>query len=317
MRRKSVIGVIMTLSMVFMMMATAYAATPKYENGFDGSLGGAKILTREGDNEDGGNPGTLPAVNDSVKAQFGAGVNGDAVYLDGKYGLLLDAKAMGENYTLAFWINPARFSNFGPMIQIGSDLLSTNQSAKWLNITKTDWDGDSAPIIWSRNEALDSWPWYLKAYFSAGGGYQIPKNEWSHIAVTVDGSKVGMDPVLGTEVAGTVHSQLYVNGELIGEGPVAADTFTGDSKVYVGINCWDILFKGYIDDIKIYDTVLTAAEVKTAMDTPAAAGKTDTSVSKEVTKDVPKTGVASMALVFGFGAAAFGGGLAVLKKKER
>lgn len=308
MKFKRFAAVLMTLLVFGMLTSTAFAATPKYEYGFDGSIGGAVVVTREGDNEDGGNAGTLPTVNESVQPQFGEGVNGQALYLDGNYGLLLDAKAVGETYTIAFWINPARFSNFGPFIQIGSDLLSTNNTATWLNITKTDWDGDSAPVIWSRNEALDAWPWYQKAYFSCGGGYQIPKNEWTHIAVTVDGSKPGMDPVLNTEVAGTVHSQLYINGELFGEGPVAKGTFSGDAKVYVGINCWDIIFKGLMDDIKIYDKVLTADEVKAAMNEPAATTAASTSS--------PKTGVVSYAAVFGLGAALLGTGAVVLKKKE-
>lgn len=75
-------------------------------------------------------------------------VNGQAVFLDGNYGLELDAKAVGETYSISFWVNPARFSNFGPIVQIGSDLLSEKTAATWLNVTKTDWDGDSAPTIW-------------------------------------------------------------------------------------------------------------------------------------------------------------------------
>ena len=76
-----------------------------------------------------------------------------------------------------------RFSNFGPIIQIGSDLLSANVASTWLNITKTDWDGDMAPVIWSRNEVDATWPW-----FACGSNYVINKKEWVHIAVTVSGS---------------------------------------------------------------------------------------------------------------------------------
>jgi hypothetical protein len=330
MKIKRILGAVLTLALLAATATNAFAATPKYENGFEGTLGGAKVVTREGDNENGGNTGTLPAVNDSVAAQFDKGVNGKALYLNGKYGVILDAKAVGEKYSIAFWINPARFSVFGPFVQIGSDLLSANKAAAWLNITKTDWDGESAPVIWSRNETTGAWPWYQKAYFSCGGGYQIPKNEWTHIALTVDGSKVGMDPVLGTEVADTVHSQLYINGELLGEGPVAGGIFTGDAKVYLGINCWDNLMKGLIDDIKIYDTVLTADEVKTAMNEPVKAAEVKTTETAETAKTAeesaaaepadnaaPKTGVASFAVVFGLGAVIFGTGSVILKKKEQ
>lgn len=237
--------------------------TPVKKYSFDDSLDGAKVLVREGDNEDGGNAGTLPIEGDSAKATFVEGKNGKAISLDGSFGLLLDQPAIGETYTLAFWVNPARFSNFGPIIQLGSDLLSTNTASTWLNITKTDWDGDSCPIIWSRNEITGAWPWYCTAYFTAGGGYQIPKNEWSHIVVTVDGQTPAMDPVTGYAVPDTVVSKLYVNGTYVGEGPVATGTFAGDAKAYVGINCWDIIFKGLFDDIELYDTVLTEEQIAT------------------------------------------------------
>lgn len=314
MKMKKIVGVVMTLSMLCVTATSAFAATPVYQNGFDGDLGAAQVMTREGDNENGGNAGTMPVVNDSVAAVFAEGKNDQALSLDGKYGVVLDTAAVGDTYTISFWVNPTRFSQFGPIVQIGSDLLSANASSKWVNFTKTDWDGDSCPIIWSRNEVNGAWPWYLKAYFSAGGGYIIPKAEWTHITLTVDGTKVGMDPVLATEVVGTLHSQLYINGELIGEGPIASETFTGDSKVYLGINCWDINFKGFFDDIKLYNTVLTADEVKTAMNEPATASAAAESTT---TTDVPKTGVASTALIFGLGAAFLGTGSVVLKKKEK
>ncbi|MGB4659957.1 MAG: LamG-like jellyroll fold domain-containing protein, partial [Mobilitalea sp.] len=210
MKMKKFFGAALTLSMVAMTVSSAFAATPKYEYSFDGDLGGAQVMTREGDNAEGGNIGTIPTADSTVEAQYAEGKNGQAISLDGTYGLLLDAENVGTSYSISFWINPARFSNYGPIIQIGSDLLSAKTSAKWLNITKTDWDGDSAPVIWSRNEVTGAWPWYCTAYFTCGGGYQIPKNEWSHIVVTVDGTKVGMDPVLGIEVPDTLMSQLYV-----------------------------------------------------------------------------------------------------------
>jgi hypothetical protein len=247
----------------------AESQDPVYEYGFDGDLGGAVPMQREGDNEDGGNAGTLPTQADGANVTYGEGVNGQAVFLDGTYGLQLPAESVGETYSIAFWVNASRFSNFGPIVQIGSDLLSAKTSAKWMNITKTDWDGDSAPIIWSRNEVTGAWPWYLKAYFTAGGGYMMEKEVWNHVVVTVDGSTTAIDPATGDAVPDTYPSKLYINGELIGEGPVATETFAGDSKVYLGINCWDIIFKGYFDDIKIYDRVLSDSDVAKLVDPSA------------------------------------------------
>lgn len=329
MKIKRILGAVLTLTMICLSISTAFAATPVYEYGFEGTLDGAEAAIRVGDVDGLPVTPTLPTADAGVKAQYGEGVNGQAVYLDSSYGLILDAKAIGETYSIAFWVNPARFSNYGPIIQIGEDLLATEGKCAWLNITKTDWVGDATPIIWSRSEPASMelgtdpnlvWPWYQTAYFAAAGGLLLEKNVWSHVVVTVDESKVGMDPVLGTEVPGTVMSQLYVNGEFVGEGPVAKGTFIGSSKVYVGINCWDSIFKGYFDDIKLYDTVLTANEVVTAMNEPAAAAASTAApsdTSADTSSDVPKTGVVSTALIFGLGAAAFGVGSAALKRKQK
>ena len=231
----------------------------EYTYTFDGNLGGGLVVTRDEFNQ-------LPTEDPEVVAKYSEGMHDQALHLDGSYGVLLDAEAVGETYSIAFWAKPETLSNYGPIIQIGSDFLG--DTATWLNITKTDWnEEDKSPVIWSKNSITGANPWYLKSYFY-GGGYQLPLGEWSHIAVTVDSSKVGMDPVLNEEVPNTYHSELYINGEKIGEGPVATSTFSGDSKVYLGINCWDPNFNGLIDDLKIYDEVLTARDVKDAMDLP-------------------------------------------------
>lgn len=314
--------IVAALAMALALPATAaFAATPVYEYGFDGSLGGAAVATREGDID--GLPVTpnLPQANSSIEAQFADGVNGQAVFLDGSYGIVLDAEAVGDTYSVAFWVNPSRFSNHTPIIQIGQDLLGEDGRTAWLNVTKTDWAGDATPIMWSRSQIASLelgdnpdlvWPWYQKAYFAVDESRQMAfeRDAWNHVVITVDGNTPGTDPVEGVEVPGTLHSKFYLNGELFGEGPVAKHTFTGDSKIYLGINCWDINFRGLFDDFKVYDVVLSDSDVLAAMETAEAAGGASESTS------TPKTGVASLGLVFGLGLAAFGAGAVILKKKE-
>lgn len=321
MKMKKILGSVVTLAMIITTVSTAFAATPKYQYGFDGELGGAQTAVRVGDT-DGlptGGVNTIPTVDSSITAQYTEGVNGKAIFLDGSYGLILDAKNVGESYSIAFWVKPERFSDYGPIIQIGKDLLEADGKCSWLNITKTSWVGDATPIIWSRSLQADNelglgagtvWPWYQTAYFavSSDNPMALAKKDWTHVVVTVDGSTKGMDPVLGTEVPGTVNSKLYINGELFGEGPVALHTFTEGSQVFIGCNAWDYFTKGAYDDIKVYDTVLTAAEVKTAMNDAAGS-------AAAASTDVPKTGVGSSALIFGLGALV--SGAVALKRKEK
>lgn len=325
MKLRKLLAAVVAVSML-LPATVALAATPVYENGFEGTIGGATVVTREGDVD--GLPVTpnIPKANPSISPQFAEGVNGQALYLDGNYGVVLDCEAVGDTYSVAFWVNPSRFSTYGPIIQIGQDLLEAEGRCSWLNFTKTTWTPDGSDmnaVVWSRSQkaALELgddpnlvWPWYHKAYFAVNYDNQNPleKNKWAHVVITVDGSKPGMDPVLGTEVAGTVHSKLYINGELFGEGPVAKYTFTDDSKIYLGINCWDYLFKGYFDDFRVYNTVLTDAEVVEAMNT-AVGGQASTGGSTST----PKTGVSSLVMVFGLGAAVFGAGAVALGKKKK
>lgn len=306
---------------------TAFAATPVYEYSFDGTLGGAQVATREGDVD--GLPVTpnVPQPNANITAQFAEGVNGQALFLDSTYGVILDAKAVGDTYSVAFWINPDRFSNYGSLVQIGQDLLEEEGRCSWLNLTKTDWVGDMAPVVWSRSQKASLelgddpdvvWPWYQTAHFAAADNpLVLERKAWTHVAITVDGNTVGVD-ANGEEIPGTHKSKLYINGELLGEGAVAKYTFTDDSKIYLGINCWDQLMKGYFDDFKVYDVVLTAEDVKVAMNEPAggAVEEVKEEAPAPAETSTPKTGVVSLGLAFGLSAAALGAGAVVLKKKE-
>ncbi len=324
MKMKKILGTVVTLAMICATVSTAFAATPVYQYGFDGELGDAQAAVRVGDT-DGlptGGVFTVPTVDTSVTAQYTEGVNGQAVFLDGSYGLILDAKELGDTYSISFWIKPERFSDYSTFLQIGSDLLGTEGNCNWLNVTKTSWVGDATPILWSRSQKADKelgladgtvWPWYQTAYFAVGENPMLlAKKDWTHVVITVDGDSVGMDPVLGTEVAGTVTSKLYINGAFVGEGPVAKYTFSEGSQVFVGCNAWDYFAKAAYDDIKVYNTVLTDADVESAMNEPA--GEV---AAAAASTDVPKTGVASMAIIFGLGATVLGTGSVVLKKKEK
>ena len=64
--------------------------------------------------------------------------------------------------------------------------------------------------------------------------------------------ETGSTPVVGAEDGlNYAAGKVYLNGALMGEGNVALGTFAKEgSQVFVGINCWDSLFKGAFDDIK-------------------------------------------------------------------
>ena len=260
---------------------------PIYFEDFNGETSKIKVVLRGDDNPDTGAAVTAMIPTEDYAKQAGKvalyepGIDGtNALYLDGSYGAILDYdwKDM-ETYTVSFWINPARYSQYGTMLTVGQDLLGTAGTCAWMNITKVkDWLGiDMAPVIWSRsmtasteaypngkegvNPGEEVWPWYVEAYCAAADGMQMTNKEWHHVVIVLDGSKTGWDPVLLEEVPGTVQGTTYIDGQLFGTGPVAKYTMVDASDVYLGINCWDVLQKAHYDNIGVYDYALTPGQV--------------------------------------------------------
>ncbi|MGI9111088.1 MAG: LamG-like jellyroll fold domain-containing protein, partial [Gaiellaceae bacterium] len=80
----------------------------------------------------------------------------------------------------------------------------------------------------------------------------IPAGAWTHLAVTYDGTT----------------QRLYVNGTQVATLAVAGTILTSTSPVKIGGNSiWDEWFNGLIDEVRIYNRALSAAELQTDMNT--------------------------------------------------
>ena len=225
----------------------------------------------------------LPGVHEIMIAE-GKGVVGNALYLDGKYGVQLDdiGPVSDDTYTVSFWYSASRFGTFGPIVAIGRNIgMSDDNTVTWLNFTKTEWganpdDNNIAPVVWSKNSAYepssDFWPW-IGANDALHG-----RKEWCHVALVVSGDQVKTTNDLGVEIPARMTSQLYVDGVLKMEFTsdntvdswmgVAPEVFNTDDGIYgvegyIGINYWDTIFKGYVDELYIYDEALTAGQIQT------------------------------------------------------
>jgi chitodextrinase len=85
---------------------------------------------------------------------------------------------------------------------------------------------------------------------AANGTAQIPANAWSHLAGTYDGTTL----------------RLFVNGTQVSEFATAGSIAVSTGELWVGgNNIWGEWFTGLIDEIRVYNRALTAAEVTTDM----------------------------------------------------
>ncbi len=249
-----------------------------YHFTFDGEDEGFKTVIQTEDK--GANTGAALGVIESdtyvdkegaeqkIQLQYADGPVGKAAYLDGNYGLKLPVAPLEtETYTISFWINADRLSNFGATVQLGSDIGMSDADAavKWINFTQTEWGTSSAkifPVVWNRNAGTGAWPWVYAADDSIHG-----KKEWVLVTLVATGSIYNY----ADDGCDRNACQLYLNGELAYDavegsyGGLATGIMDASDnfECFVGINYWDTIFKGFIDDLYFFDQALTPGQVLT------------------------------------------------------
>lgn len=288
MRKWLVLALCALLAVSLCAVAAAELPEPFAHITFDGEDEGYTAITNadktDDPNLDGANKAIVPA--EDVAFRYGEGPVGKAIFLDGSYGLDLGLQPTNTDaYTISFWVDASRLSDYGPTLQLGYNIGRNDQAANvtWMNVTQTNWNPKYFPTVWSRNVASGCWPWMAPF---AEDGAMIGKREWALFTIVCSGEEQ-VSPVAGT----TVGAQLYVNGELrydsqenyqngtyfayTWDATLAPNIMKPDEGVpfeaYFGINYWDTIFKGYVDDLYVFDTALNAEQVAElyAMGNPA------------------------------------------------
>ena len=167
------------------------------------------------------------------------GIEGKAVSFDGidDYIYIPDAPSLnvsGEELTFAAWIYSPGFQNYGYIIgkaQIGGPW---SDMAWWL-LPKTD--GAIRYAINSGGSTVERWDIPV--------GLTI--NEWQHVAVVYDGS----------------YMRFYHNGIVDDSFPKTGNLHVNNGPIVIGLDAWNINnhYRGYIDEVRIYDRALTAEEI--------------------------------------------------------
>lgn len=246
-----------------------------YHFTFDGSEDGVKAVARIDDV--GANSGGTYGIAESstyvdkdgneqaINLQYATGPVGNCLYLDGNYGIKMDVAGFDtdETYSISFWMNADRLSTYGPTLQLGHNIGHADEDGvAWINFTQSEWGTSSAkifPIVWNRNSATTAWPWFYANDDAVHG-----KKEWILVTLVAKGEKYTY-----TDGYDLITCDYYLNGQLVYEGVngnygglateimAAHDNF----ECYFGINYWDTLFKGYVDDFYIFDSALTPGQV--------------------------------------------------------
>lgn len=249
---------------------------------FDGEDEGYKAVVQTDDLGD-IDGGTYGIAETEATFAYADGPVGKCIFLDGSYGLDLGLEATNTDaYTVSFWVNADRLATYGPTLTMGYNVgraADAGNNVTWFNVTQSEWGVDNAkifPIVWSRNEASDAadgtdcWPW-MYAFDNEIHG----KREWTMVTIVCTGEE--QTGATGTKTAG---AQFYVDGVMLYDSQAnysnnAYFEYTWDASLapnlmkpgdseyesYFGINYWDTVFKGFVDDLYVYDTALTPGQV--------------------------------------------------------
>jgi len=190
------------------------------------------------------NNGTLNAGVTRVAGRPGAG---NAAQFNGTSGLITvpDAAALRlQRMTLSAWVN----SSSPAAENAWRDVIMKQQNL-----------GDLVYALYS-NAATDGGPtaYIRRAPISstitqqAGTATKMLPSQWTHLATTYDGTTL----------------RVYVNGVQVGSLAAAGNIASSTGAVTIGgNNVWGEFFAGAIDDVRIYNRALSAAEINTLKNT--------------------------------------------------
>jgi arabinan endo-1,5-alpha-L-arabinosidase len=154
------------------------------------------------------------------------GLFGNAAKFDGESGVRLpDGLISSNSYSVSLLLQPEQLTPFT------TTFFGARDSNNWVSLLPQGPSGNQT-MVWSGSTS-----WY-----DAATGTTIPTDVWSHLVFTVD--------------EGTV--KVYVDGVEKYSGTNFPNIFTNThSSFSLGVNWWDVPYKGLIDEVRIYEGELS------------------------------------------------------------
>ena len=183
-----------------------------------------------------GNDGTILNATWATAGRYGKAVvfNGTNAWIT-----VADAGSLDltTGMTLEAWVRP-----------------TTTMGTSWRAIILKERSGGLCYSLYGNTSAR-----YPGTYINTGGNdlnvqgsATIPRNSWTHLAATYDGTTL----------------RLYVNAALVRSATVGGALVTSSGVLRIGGNSvWGEWFNGYIDEVRIYNRALSASEITTDMNT--------------------------------------------------
>ncbi len=198
------------------------------------------------------------AVGVIGEEDFVPGVEGNALHMDGNYGLRLDkiaGSSASKNYSISAWFKPEEMvKNQALIISTANKFgLTDGLPETWCAVAGNDPSGsfDKKLKVWWFDEA-NSHKTSIRMQNPIGIGEDA---EWTHVALVVDDA--------GEAEENYATATFYVNGRKIGSGKVRNEK-NELMKTYVGTTGWyaDGYYKGLVDELVFTSEVLTQDAVE-------------------------------------------------------
>ncbi len=172
-------------------------------------------------------------------ATWATGQFGNALSFNGTSNWVTVADAndldLGTGMTVSAWVNPSVLSGWRTVIM--------KERPNGLSYVLYGYDNAPRPAAYVNTGGSDI------AAIGTGG---LSLNTWTHLAATYDGAIL----------------RLYVNGNQVGSGSVSGTMVASTSPLRIGGNApWGEYFAGLIDEVRIYNRALSAAEIQNDRDT--------------------------------------------------